>query len=295
MEINSVFNYQDPRQFLLDVLSVKQRADTSFSVRKWAKVMELKSHSLLAMLLQGKRDIRVQHCDFLQKGLELATNEKAYFQTLIQYSNCKTIEEKALVNNFLQDLNPGQGFTTKDVSEFIVISNWVYMAILAMTELKDFKGTEEDICIRLGGKVAISEIRSAMIRLLDLNLVKWSEKGELQATYNRVSSKDDVSNEGVKEYHRQVLELARKAIDEQAVDKREFQSFTMAIASEKLPLAKDMIRKFRSKLSKAVSGDGDNVYQTSIQLFQLTSSPEDVSEAKSVARDPKQQGKLNVN
>jgi uncharacterized protein (TIGR02147 family) len=291
METNNIYHYQDPRQFLLDTLSVKQKLDSSFSVRKWAKVMELKSHSLLAMLLQGKRDLRIQHSEFLQKGLELATNEQAYFQTLIQYSNCKTIEEKALMNSFLQDLHPGQDFATKDVSEFIAISNWVYMAILAMTELKDFKGTEEEICVRLGGRVVISEVRSAMIRLLDLKLVKWSIDGNLQATYNRISSKDDVSNEGVKEYHRQVLDLAKLAIDEQDVEEREFQSFTMAIAKEKLPLAKDMIRKFRSKLSKAVSGDGDNVYQTSIQLFQLTSNPESISEDNSVARDPKQQGK----
>jgi uncharacterized protein (TIGR02147 family) len=274
---------------------VLQKADSTFSVRKWAKEMELKSHSLLAMLLQGKRDIRIQHWEFLKKGLELPTGEQAYFQTLIQYSNCKTIEEKSLINGFLQDLHPGDNFATKDVSEYIAISNWVYMAILAMTELKDFKGTEEEICVRLGGKVVISEIRSAMIRLLDLKLVKWSEDGKLEATFNRVTSKNDVANEGVKEYHRQVLDLAKIAIDEQGVQEREFQSFTMAIAREKLPLAKDMIRKFRSKLSKAVSGDGDNVYQTSIQLFQLTSNPDEVSEVKNVARDSKQQGKQNVN
>jgi len=44
----------------------------------------------------------------------------------------------------------------------------------------------------------------------------------------------------------------------------------MAVPKEKVALAKDMIRKFRAKLCKAVSGDGDNAYQTNIQFFQLT-------------------------
>ena len=122
----------------------------------------------------------------------------------------------------------------------------------------------------------------------------WANKSKLIQLYahycdnfhDQITTKDDVKNEGAKEYHRQVLDLAKDAIDEQSLNEYEFQSFTMAIPKEKISLAKEMIRKFRSKLSKAVSSNGDNVYQTSIQFFQLTKSPKNsYFEDKDVVRD----------
>ncbi len=156
-------------------------------------------------------------------------------------------------------MNPGHDFKSKEVSEFLVISNWIYMAILAMTELKDFKGTEDEIYSFLGGKASKSEIRSAIIRLLDLKLLKWNESSKLTPTFNKITTRDDVKNEGAKEYHHQILKLAKDALEEQTLDEREFQSFSMAVPEGKIPLAKEMIRKFRAKLSKAVSNNGDYV------------------------------------
>ena len=176
-----------------------------------------------------KRKIKTQHCEFLNKGLNFTKLEKDYFQTLIQYQNSKNHEEKKLISSFLNDMNPGHEFKSKEVSEFIAISNWIYMAILAMTELKNFKGTEDEIYSLLDGKVNKSEIRSAIVRLLDLELLKWNSQNKLVATYNQITTKDDVKNEGAKEYHRQVLDLAKDAIDEQSLNEYEFQSFTMAI------------------------------------------------------------------
>ena len=287
-----IYNYSDPRLFLLDTLAMKQKLNEAYSARKWAHDMGFKSHSLLLMLLQGKRSLRIQHCDFIQKGVNLDTNEFSYLQSLVQFQNAKTLKEKNLISNQLMDLNPGESFNSLKVSEFKIISDWVHMAIMAMTDLKDFKGTEEEVAVALKGKVSLSEIRSALVRLMDLKLLKWRLDGTICATCNRLSTTDDVSSEGAKEYHRQVLNLAISAIDEQSLEEREFQSFTMAVSQEKIPLAKEMIRKFRAKLSKAVSGEGDYVYQTNIQFFQLTKNPKLCFEDKSVVQDYFHKGDL---
>ena len=290
MNTFSVYNYENPHQFLLDYLANKQKEDKSYSVRKWAKDMELKSHSLLVMLLQGKRKLRVQHCEFLAKSIVLNTNERAYLQTLIQYQNADGVEEKKHILTLLSDLHPGEGFRPKEINEFTVLSDWIHMGIMAMTELKDFKGTEEEIAVLLNGKVQLTEIRSALIRLMDLDLLYWSDEGKLVPTFNEITTKDDVSSAGAREYHKQVINLASKAIDEQSLEDREFQSFTMGVAKEKIPLAKEMIRKFRLKLTKALSGEGDNVYQTSIQFFQLTSNSKNNLEKGYVAQDSRING-----
>ncbi|MDP7319921.1 MAG: TIGR02147 family protein [Bacteriovoracaceae bacterium] len=286
MNLQSIYHYTNPRQYLLDYLSARQLNEKTFSVRKWAKEMELKSHSLLVMLLQGKRQIRIQHSHFLLRGLSFTLNESAYFEAIIQYQNAKTIEEKTFIAKLMNELNPGREVKTKEVLEFKIISGWVHMAIMAMTELKDFRGTETEIHRLLAGKLTLSEIRAALTRLLDMELLKWDEVSRLVPTFNQITTRDDIQNEGAKEYHRQVMALAANAIDKQKLEEREFQSFTMAIAKEKIPMAKEMIRRFRRKLSQAVSGEGDEVYQTSIQFFRLTENSKPNSfDAKSVAQD----------
>lgn len=269
-----MYDYENPRQYLLDALSARQAEDKNFSVRRWAQIMGLKSHSLLVMILQGKRKLRVQHVDFLAKGLGLTTVEEGFLKTLIQYDNAQTMEEKQLLSTFLNEMHPGENFEQKEIAEFKVVSNWVYMAIMAMTDLKDFRGTEEEIAERLKGRVSLTQVRAAIVRLMDLKLLEWNDQGNLEPTCNRLRTKDDVRDEGARQYIKQVSELAIKAVDEQELEDREFQSFTMAVSREKIPLAKEMIRRFRAQLSKAVSGNGDYVYQTNIQFFQLTQSLE---------------------
>jgi len=70
---NSVYQYSNPQKYLLDLLSVWQNEDSSFSVRRWAKKMGLKSHTLLAMILRGQQPLRLKHTEFLFRGLPLDT------------------------------------------------------------------------------------------------------------------------------------------------------------------------------------------------------------------------------
>lgn len=276
MEVQSVFQYQSAKRFLLDTVEHKQKTDAAFSVRKWAREMGLGSHALLVMILQGKRSMTLRQVPFLAKGLGLSSPERLYFQALIQFENAKTQEEKDLCQLWLSEINPGSKFRVRDIDEYIVIAHWVHMAILAMTGLAAFRGSAEEIHARLGGKVLIHEIRAALERLKALNLVEMKD-GRLTCTVERVSTRDDVANRGAREYHKQVASLVAMALETQSVEQREFQSFAVSVPKSKIPLAKEMIRKFRIRFYEAMTQEpGDEVYQTSIQFFRLTESPSEL-------------------
>jgi uncharacterized protein (TIGR02147 family) len=276
----SVFDYQSPRQFLLDALSEKQKKNPGYSLRQWCLKMGQKSHTLVTLILQGKRPLRIKHAAMFARGLDLASQENVYFQGLIQMENATTPEEKKLCALWLSDLHPGGVFTTRELDEFSVISDWVHMTILSMTRLKGLSGSPEEISKRLGLKVSTNEVRAAVSRLLDLGLIQKNKDGKLEATYHRVTSKDEIASSGGREYHRQVIDLAKNAIEAQSIHEREFQSFGIAIAQDKIQLAKDMIKKFRAQFAQTVGarpGEGDEVYQTNIQFFRLTESPREKS------------------
>lgn len=235
--------------------------------------MGLKSHTLVNLFLQGKRDIKLRHVDILSKGLKLSSQEALYLKALIQFQNSKTLEEKDLNALWISSLNPGTNFSSKEIDEYRIISDWSYSAILSILDIPDCNGTVGDLYERLQGKVPRSEIEAKILRLKSLGLVKV-EKGVLRPTYKKTFTRDDVSNAGVKEYHKQTLSLAQEAIDEVPLDLREFQSYAVSLDSKNIKKLKQLIRQFIGQIdTESQKGIADQVYQLNIQFFQLTQSP----------------------
>ncbi len=276
----SVFHYQDPKLFLHDWLTARQSVERSFSVRKLARQMEV-SHALVVMLLQGKRVLKAKHATALAKGLGLSTAEKMYLQTMIEFGSAEAGEEKTMMASWLQSMNPGEGFEVREIDEFKILSGWIHFAILAFLEMRAATRDVEVVVKRFSHLVAPNEIRSAFTRLFNQGLITRDLTGKFLTKYARVTSKDDVASRGAREYFKEVSALAAMAVEKQDVLEREFQSFSIAMDPEKIGLAKEMIRKFRTELGLALKSDrASEVYQVNLQLFRLTErSPEMVRAA----------------
>jgi hypothetical protein len=73
-----------------------------------------------------------------------------------------------------------------------------------------------------------------------------------------VTTRDDIANKGARKYHKGVMELSCEALEEQPVDIREYQSFSMTVDRDKIPLSKEMIRNFRAQLELACRSEAGN-------------------------------------
>lgn len=240
--------------------------------------MGLKSHTLINLFLQGKRNIKVRHVDLLSKGLHLTSQESLYLKALIQYTNSDSIEERELNSILLTELNPGKEFTTKEIEEYRVMSDWSYSALLSTMDLSTFDGTLSGLSEKLGHRLSSSEIDSKVLRLKNLGLVTEG-KGRITPTYKKTTTKNDVRDDGARELHKQAADLAKDAIDEIPLEQREFQSYAVTLDSRNLKKFKTLIRKFISQVSvESERGNTDEVYQFNIQFFQLTKSPSQIEE-----------------
>ncbi|MBL6988949.1 MAG: DUF4423 domain-containing protein [Bacteriovoracaceae bacterium] len=267
----SVYNYQDPGDFLRDVCEYKKRSQRYFSIRSWAKQMDLKGHTSLVFFLKGTRMIRPRHFDKIVSGLKLLDNEKAYLKYLIHLKNSKTIPESEYFELKLRALHPAKKFSYIDLDRFRVISDWSHMAILEMTNLDDFKPDPLWISKRLGGKLSASKVTEVLNRLLGMNLIKQHNNTFIK-THERLTTPKDRPSESIKEHHKQVLINAVEALDKQSVQQRCYNSCTMTVDSSRLDEAKELINKFRSDMAKLMEKKGgDETYQLSVQYYKLTS------------------------
>jgi len=281
----SIYDYQDPRRFLLDWLVARQATEPGFSVRKWAKKMAL-SHALLVMLLQGKRGLRLKHVPALSLGMDLTPAEKTYLQALIELAEAKSIEAETLARNWIRELNPGAQVRTREIDEFEMISSWIHFAILALCQTEDFDGTRTYFKKRLEPRATAVEVRAAVSRLFSLGLLGTLPNGKIFAAQSQVSTKNDRASAAVRKYHSDVSQLASQAVQEQDVLEREFQSLAIAVHRDQIPMVKEMIRKFRSQLVEALSErKGTDVYNVNLQFFRLTESPVEIAKREPRSED----------
>jgi uncharacterized protein (TIGR02147 family) len=101
-------------------------------------------------------------------------------------------------------------------------------------------------------------------------MLKW-EDGKLKRVEKKLTTSDDIANAALKRAHKQNLQLAAGAIDDVALDKRDFTAMTFAINMNRIPQAKKIIRRFLDEISDCLeAGDATEVYKLSVGLFPLT-------------------------
>lgn len=265
-----VHHYTDPRHFLVDAFKGKQERNRSYSLRALAQQMGFKCHSSLLLIYQGKRKILPEHVDRIVSGLKVPETEAKYFRALVHLGNAKTEKDREFYLGELKSLYPAPDFSVLEVEKFRLISDWIHMAILEMTQLADFRADLDWLVRRLAFPATRAAVDTAVRRLQLLGLLK-TDGDRWSKTQERLTTPRDFPSESIREHHRQVFTNAIDAIESQTVGERVFNSCAMTVDSSKLEEAKNLISKFRTEMSRLMEKPGgDETYQLTIGFFKLT-------------------------
>jgi uncharacterized protein (TIGR02147 family) len=102
-------------------------------------------------------------------------------------------------------------------------------------------------------------------------------KGRWISTKINLETSHDVASAALRKSHKQTLEQAIEALDNVELSQRDITSITMAIDVKKIPLAKEMIRKFRRELAAALETDKrTEVYNLNVQLVPVSKTQEKI-------------------
>ncbi len=268
-----IYKYTEFHIFLTDAWKEKRSRNRAFSMTAWARQLGLENSSPLSLAFKGKRALPKKYLPQIIKTLGLDMNQASYLEALLDLSRAHTPEQKLLYLNRLKELAPGEAFNAKIVDEFKYLSDPLHGAIIEMTDLKTFKNDPEWIQARLQTPASLQEISETLERLVSLNLLRMDELGKLVKTHKHLTTEQDVADLGTQNYHKAVSDLAGKAVFEQDVSEREFDSYSFNLNKEKLKTAKARMRQFVNDFLKeceAQPGDGDETFQLNLQLFKLT-------------------------
>jgi uncharacterized protein (TIGR02147 family) len=271
-----IYEFNDSKAWLKAELDKRASNNPLFSGNAFAKKIGL-SQSYLSLILTDKRSLTEKSARIISKSLNLSPSEIDYLTLLVKKENSKDSSVKKHYNDELQKFRHQNQVDEINLEKFKVISDWHHSALLELMTLKNVAHTDRAFAKRLS--LDVPTVREALKRLEQLELIKKENNRYVRSDKGNLATPTDISHEGLRNFHRQILKKATLAIDEQSVKQRVFSGMTMSIDVDKLPQAKKLIENFKNEMSHLLEVETKTkVYQLSIQLFQLDKDIEDKNE-----------------
>ena len=238
-----------------------------FSLRAFARLIGL-SAPFVSKVLSGQKNLSVNAAATVAEKLGYSPSEATQFCRLVQMQGPVSAKARHLLDG---DAEARNEYKSVDLEIFQMISDWYHYAILELSTCRGFKPTSDYVAKRL--RISKLEASSALARLVRLGLLE-KKQGTLKKTDRFIATPTDKASRALRNFHLQMIEKAKSALEEQPVETRDITGITVAIDAKKLDLAKTEIQKFRQRLAKIMDSDrADQVYQLNIQFFSLSEIP----------------------
>lgn len=243
---------RDFRSFLKSELVRRTKANPRFSLRAFAKMLDVQS-GFLSKLLLGQRRITPATVRRFGHKLGLSMREIEMYE-----STC-------------EDESPTElDFREIAYDHFQIISDWYHFAILELAAIEGFETDPRWISRVLA--ISPAEAMDAIDRLVRLNYISINKDTSWEITEGHTTTLGTVeTHSALRQMQKQILEKAIAALENTPVERRDQSGMTMAIDSSRLPAAKEKVKKFRRELCDFLEGGTkkDSVYQLSISLYPL--------------------------
>lgn len=243
------------RALLSEELLRLQTKNPSYSLRRFARRLGI-IPSALSGILNGRRTITSKMAQKIIVGLGLPSED---FHGLVKVSDTRKKRAGKSVTHY----------STLDMDQFHLMSDWYYFAIYSLIEIERFEENAEWIGKELG--ISPQKAQLALKRLEKLGVIGRDENDRLIPKQINVKTTTDISNLAIRRGHYQNLDRARESLDHDPVELRDFSDITMTADPALLGEAKTLIRNFRRDLAALLeAGSKKEVYRMCIQLFPLT-------------------------
>jgi len=248
--MNQITDYTDYREFIKDRFTAIKQKNPHFSYRSFNRKAGIASSGFLKLVMDGKRNLGDSSIYKVAQGLGLSQIEFRLFELLVKFNQAKTHEEK---DRYFQRLAGSKYFSEAkpmETAQYNLFSHWYYVAILEIVRLTPTSAKKDDKWIQSQCKptVSLRDVKQAIKELTHLKLLYKDSDGNYQRNDTMISTPDEVASIAVTNFHMQMNELAKRSVQEDQADQREFSSITAAMSNQTFQRIKKEIQVFRKAL-----------------------------------------------
>jgi uncharacterized protein (TIGR02147 family) len=211
------FERETYRSFLKQILADKIGQNPSFSMHAFAAKVGV-AQGFLSEVMSGKKNLSSETAAKIALRLDLPPQDSDYFTLLVQLERAKDAEYREKIIAQIEAIKSNEKVFDLTVDAFKTISEWYHFPIIDLTEMEEFEFTSKNVAKRLG--ISTVEVEAALERLLRLELLELTSKGEYKKTKDHFLIESPAQNEAVVRFHRQILERLSQALPVQKKDQR---------------------------------------------------------------------------
>lgn len=271
VDLPSVFDYMDVRQYLRNYRIAKKNIDPSFTnVYICFALGQKNSKGYFNNVINGKVRIGDTLIERFIKLLDLNESEAAYFRILVKYSQCAEKDEKERLLKKLISRNPR---TCTEISEDAIAyyQHWRHAVIRALLDIVDFDGADVTfLSNRLNLSMRKNDIRKSLELLENNGLIYKNSEGYLKPSDKSITHSLDIQQELLLQYQTMQFGCSQKVIMNRDIRPQKVTSMTLSISEETYKVIKEKIDVLKNEI-RALAGneqkDAERLYQMNLHLF----------------------------
>ncbi len=231
----------------------------SYSLRAFARDLGINPVTLTAVL-NKRHGISRKVAEEIAVKLKFDSDKKQFFCDLVESTHARTKLEKTQARERLKKFR--DGFDDK-VAEPTMLSHWYYPAVLEIVNNYGSAEKSSQISERLG--ISETQVDGAIRYLKQAGLVAK------QRTRRHTKAASTLPSKVIRDWHQQLIELSKKALELQPIEKRKYVSSVFAMEKSRVEEARKWLSRVHQEFLDefVTSGDADCVYTIAGQLFQL--------------------------
>ncbi|OGS37469.1 MAG: hypothetical protein A2293_11090 [Elusimicrobia bacterium RIFOXYB2_FULL_49_7] len=269
-----LFDYVDYREFLKDYYEFKKLTQAGFSHRYFLAKAGLKGPNFLKNVIDRKKSLSSISIPQFAKALELNKKESEYFAALVLFNQAKQISRKQFYFNQLSEFATQSNAQQIQKNQMAYFSNWYNVVVREFIHCNFFTGDFEALAHALYPQITPRQAEKAVDLLLELNLIRKDNDNVFRLTSNIMTTGPEIKSMGVREYHRNMIEISKQAIDDIPLEKRYYRTITGSFSEDTFEKIKLEVDSARRKILALIESDQGprKVFQINMQLFPLQSN-----------------------
>jgi len=267
----NIFNYTDYRFLLRDYYSLEKKRNRKFSFRGFALHAGVAA-SVYKDIIAGRRRLSMDIAKKYARAMGLNDKENRYFETIVQFVNSKTNEEKNACFTAMMRLRGNFMMKFMEAKQYEFYRTWYHSAIRELITLPDFREDYEWIAKRCAPRITAAQARKSIELMIKLGIMRRSEKERLELTDAVISTEYEMESFLLRNFHTEMLGLAKEALERFEPKEREISSLTLGVSNRCYERIKERMRTFKQELITMAVEDAtpsQTVCQCNFQLFPL--------------------------
>lgn len=259
-----IFQFEDAVEYLKADYRRRVAENARYTQTQFAKLLGL-TQSSLSELLNRRHGISLVRAQKIAKKLKLAPEEAGYLCAMVemQFSRAqytRELAEQAVRNQRYAEFHELHPDLLSEMSGFY--------SFVILEALKLVGDGQQNFA--LPGMTA--EQSTSLLQKLEQMKFVENVDGKWRANLKRYRTTDEKPSAAAREFHRQLMQQAAKAVNAQPIEEREFRSVVMAMPKSEVGAVKKKIKNFAADIAKDfVDGKGcDAVYAFGVQFFDAT-------------------------